>query len=63
MPREAWVYDELVLIDQSQFRERQRKRHAANEQSLPRLLLELPNGLRQIAAHELRVPIDPVEGA
>src|SRR5262249_49869441 len=30
---------------------------------LTRLPLELLNGLRQIAAHELRVPIDPVQGA
>src|SRR6476646_7838722 len=30
---------------------------------LTRLLLELLNGLPQIPAHELRVPIDPVQGA
>ncbi len=37
--------------------------HAPREQSLTRLLLELLDGRPQIPAHELRVPIDPVEGA
>jgi hypothetical protein len=36
---------------------------AGVEQSLPRLPLELQNGLLQIPAHELRVPVDPVQGA
>ena len=45
----------------SQLRQRQRELHASQEQSLTRFLLELPNGLPQIPAHELRVPIGPVE--
>src|SRR5437762_1364497 len=55
------MHHELVLIDQSQLRQRQRERHASHEQSLTRLPLELLNGLPQISAHELRVPIDPVQ--
>src|ERR1700730_8275344 len=55
--------NELVLIDQSQLCQRQRQLHASHEQSLTRLSLELLNGLLQIPAHELRVPIDPVQGA
>src|SRR5687768_17833692 len=57
------VHDELVLIDQSQLRQRQRELHASHQQSLTRLPLELLNGLPQISAQELRVPIDPVQGA
>src|SRR6266850_5610073 len=57
------MHDELVLIDQSQPRQRQRELYACHEQSLTRLSLELLNGLPQIPAHELRVPIDPVQGA
>src|ERR1700739_2244208 len=57
------MHYKLVLIDQSQLRQRQRELHASHEQSLTRLPLELLNGLPQIPAHELRVPIDPVEGA
>src|SRR5258707_2178774 len=57
----AWLHHELVLIDQSQLRQRQRELHTSHEQSLTRLPLELLNGLRQIPAHELRVPIDPVD--
>src|SRR5438132_8059205 len=41
----------------------QRELHACHEQTLTRLPLELLNGLPQISAHELRVPIDPVQGA
>jgi hypothetical protein len=61
MARKPRLHHELVLIDQSQFRQRQRERHASHEQSLTRLPLELLNGLPQIPAHELRVPIDPVQ--
>jgi hypothetical protein len=57
------MHHELVLVYQSQLRQRQRERHAANEQSLARLLLELLDGLPQIAAHELRVPVDPFQSA
>src|SRR6516164_3862362 len=63
MARERGVHHELVLIDQSQLRQRQWERHASYEQSLTRLPLELLNGFPQIPAHELRVPINPVEGA
>src|SRR3977135_2721491 len=57
------LHHELVLIDQSQLRQRQRELHASHEQSLTRPPLELLNGLPQIPAQELRVPIDPVHGA
>src|SRR5919198_1128004 len=57
------VDHELILIDQSQLRQRQRERHAAREQSLARLLLELLNSLPQIPADDLRVPIEAVPGA
>src|SRR5215208_52459 len=61
MARDPRVHHELVLIDQSQLRQRQRERHASNEQSLARLSLELLNGVPKIPAHELRVPIDVVQ--
>jgi WD40 repeat protein len=48
MAREPGVHDELVLIDQSQLRQRQRQLHAAHEQSLTRLPLELLNCLPQV---------------
>src|SRR5579862_1440912 len=65
MARQPWTHDELVLINQSQFRQRHRQLHAADEQSLTGLLLELLNCVRQIpdwhiSANQLRVPIDPV---
>src|SRR5438046_6751066 len=63
MAREPGVHDELVLIDQPQLRQRLRELHASHEQSFTRLLLELLNGLPQIPAPELRVPIDPAQGA
>src|SRR5215470_15680305 len=63
MARESRLHDELVLIDQSQLRQRLRELHASHEQSRTRLSLELLNGPPQISAHELRVPIDPVQGA
>ncbi len=56
------LHHELVLIDQSELGLRQRELHASHEQSLTRLPLQLPDGLPQIPAHELRVPIDPVQG-
>jgi len=56
-------YHELILVDQSELRQRQRELHASHEQSLPRLPLELLNSRPQLPAHELRVPIDPVQGA
>src|SRR5258707_1352020 len=63
MANQRGLHHELVLIDQSQLRQRQRELHASHEQSLTRLPLQLLNGLPQIPAHELRVPIDPVQGA
>src|SRR5215207_2312455 len=57
------MHHELVLVDQSQLRQRQRELHTSHEQSLARLPLELLNGLAQIPAHELRVPVDPLQGA
>src|SRR5215813_6301860 len=57
------MHHELVLIDQSQLRQRQRESHASHEQSVSRLPLELLNGLAKIPPHELRVPIDPLQGA
>ncbi len=57
------LHDKLVLIYQPQLRQRQRKLHAPQEQSLTRLPLQLLNGFSQIPPHELRVPIDPVQGA
>jgi hypothetical protein len=54
----AWVYHEFVFIDQSKFRQRHRELHACCEQSLARLPLELLNGLPQVPAHELCVPVD-----
>src|SRR6516165_4591761 len=63
MAGQPGVHHELVLIDQSQLRQRQWERHASYEQSLTRLPLELLNGFLQIPAHELRVPINPVQGA
>src|SRR5688572_5893371 len=63
MARQAGMHHELVLIDQSQLRQCQRELHASHEQSLARLPPQLLDGLPQIPAHELRVPIDPVRGA
>src|SRR6266498_3218311 len=63
MAGEPGLHHELVLIDQSQLRQRQRELHASHEQSLTRFPLELLNGLPEIPARELRVPIDPVQGA
>src|SRR6266700_4802109 len=63
MARYPGMHDELVLIDQSQLRQRLRELHASHEQSLARLPLELLNGLPQVPAHELRVPIDPIQDA
>src|SRR5437867_7386350 len=63
MARYPGMHYELVLVDQSQLRQRLRELHASHEQSLTRLPLELLNGLPQIAAQEFRVPIDPVQGS
>ena len=60
MTHQPGVYHKLVLIDQPhQLRQRHRELHTSREQSLTRFPLELLNGLPQIPAHELRVPIDP----
>src|SRR5262249_7874178 len=63
MARQPGLRHELVLIDQSQLRQRQRELHASREQSLTRLPLELLNGLPKIPAHDLRLPSDPLQGA
>jgi PAS domain S-box-containing protein len=56
------MHHELVLIDQSQLRQRQRKLHASHEQSLARLPFQLPNSvLQMIPAYELRIPIHPLQ--
>ena len=57
------MHHELVLIDQSQLRQRQRELHTPHQQSPARLPLELLHGFAQIPAHELRVPIDLLQGA
>src|SRR5581483_11402762 len=57
------MHHELVLVDQSQLRQGKRELRTCDEQPPARLPLELLNGLSQIPAQELRVPIDPVEGA
>lgn len=57
------MHNELVLVDQSEFRQGQRQRYASYEYAAARLPLELLNGLAQFAAHEFRVPIDLIEGA
>jgi hypothetical protein len=41
----------------------QREGHAAHEQAVAWLLLELLNGFPQVPLYELRVPIDPVQGS
>ncbi len=46
------MHHELVLINQSQLRQRQRELYASREQSLTRLLFELLHGLLQIPAHQ-----------
>src|SRR5450759_5938176 len=57
------MHHELVLIDQSQLRQRQWELHTSHEQSLARLPLELLNGLAQIPAYEFLVSIDLLQGA
>jgi hypothetical protein len=42
----AWLHYELVLIDQSQLRQRLRELQAWHEQSLTRVLVELLNRRR-----------------
>jgi hypothetical protein len=49
-----WAAFALVLIDQSQLRQRLRELDVSREQSLTRRLFELL-GLFQVPAHELRV--------
>ncbi len=45
--------DELVFIDQVEFREGHREGHASDEQPPPGGLLELLNGLGQVSSNEL----------
>ena len=62
-PASTGMHHELMLINQSQLRQRERELYASHEQSLTRLPLELLNGRPQIPAHEFRIPIDPVQRA
>src|SRR5581483_1122563 len=55
------LHHELILIDQSQLRQRERKLYASYEKPSTWLLLEPLNCLSQIAAQELCIPIDPVQ--
>ena len=57
------MHDELVLVDQAQLRERQRERHAAGEEPLARLPLQLAHRIPEVSAHELRVPVDALPRA
>jgi hypothetical protein len=57
--RQPGMHHELVLIDQSQLRQRRCELHTSHEQSFARLPLELLNGRPQISAYEFRVPVDP----
>jgi MmyB-like transcription regulator ligand binding domain/Helix-turn-helix domain len=61
--RQDGLHDKLVLIDQPQIRQGQRELHASHEQAFAWLPLELLNGFPQVPPYELRVPIDPVQGA
>ena len=63
MPRDPGMHHELVLVDQSELRQGQREREPAHEQSVPRFCLELLHSCLQIPAHELRIPVDPLQGA
>src|SRR5262245_42296935 len=55
------MHDALVLVDQTKVRQRQGELRAADEEAVAGLLLELPDGLLEVAAHELRVPIDVLQ--
>ena len=57
------LHKELVLVDQSQIRQRQRERHATHVQALAGLLLEQLNRLPQVASHQLGIPIDHAQRA
>src|SRR4029453_11758055 len=59
----AWAAPRTRTHRSIPLRQRQRELDASHEQSLTGLPLELLNGLPQIPAHELRVPIDPIQGA
>ena len=48
MAGEPGLHHELVLIDQSQLRQRQRELHASHEQAFAWLPLELLNGVPQV---------------
>lgn len=60
---EAGVDDELVFVDQSHFREREWELHAAGEETGAWLLLEPFDGLAEVAADELGVPVDTFKRA
>jgi hypothetical protein len=59
MARENGLHDELVLVDEPELGQGPRQRHTPDEEAPCRLALEPLDGLSQIPAHDLRVPIDP----
>lgn len=63
MARHPGVHHELEFVDQPQLGQRQRKRHASQQQSLTRLLFESMNCLSQIPSDKLRISINPLERA
>ncbi len=76
LPLQAWFRDQPTTLEQieltfdqveailgSALPKSATKLHAAHKQSLAWLPLQLLNGLPQIPAQELRVPIDPLQGA
>ena len=60
MARDSGVHDDLVLVEEAELGEGERELDAAGEQVLAGLLLELPDGGREIAAQELRVQAEVV---
>src|SRR5690606_2173166 len=60
--RDPGMYHEVVLVDQAHLGQRKRKRHAPEAEVSTRLLLEPLDGLLEVAADELRIPIDPIQG-
>ena len=59
MSRQNRLHNELLLVDQSQIRQRRGEGHATHQQALAWLLLELLNRRPQVALHQFGIPIDP----
>jgi hypothetical protein len=57
------LHKELVLVDQSQIRQGERERHATHPEPRTGLLLEPLNRLRQVASHQLGIPVDLAQRA